>query len=92
MSRDEILLVYDKECPACNNYCQLVRIREDVGDLKIVNARENSEVRDEITKMGLDIDQGNLCSYAYINTIYKKYVSGSGTRRFIGKKLKHILT
>ena len=58
MSRDEILLVYDKECPACNNYCQLVRIREDVGDLKIVNARENSEVRDEITKMGLDIDQG----------------------------------
>ncbi|MCH8079544.1 MAG: DUF393 domain-containing protein [Proteobacteria bacterium] len=58
MSRDEILLVYDQECPACNNYCQLVRIREDVGDLKIVDARENSEVRDEITEMGLDIDQG----------------------------------
>ncbi len=58
MSREEILLVYDKECPACNNYCQVIRIREDVGDLKIVNARENSKVRDEITEMGLDIDQG----------------------------------
>ena len=58
MSREEILLVYDKECPACNNYCQFVRIRDDVGDLKIVDARENSEVRDEITEMGLDIDQG----------------------------------
>ena len=58
MSRDEILLVYDQECPACNSYCQFVRIREDVGDLKIVDARENSEVRDEITEMGLDIDQG----------------------------------
>ncbi len=58
MSREEILLVYDRECPACNNYCQVIRIREDVGELKIVNARENSEVRDEITEMGLDIDQG----------------------------------
>ena len=58
MSREEILLVYDKECPACNNYCQFVRIREDLGDLKIVDARENSKVRDEITEMGLDIDQG----------------------------------
>ncbi len=58
MSREEILLVYDKECPACNNYCQVIRIREDVGDLKIVDARENSQVLDEITEMGLDIDQG----------------------------------
>jgi len=58
MSREEILLVYDKECPACNNYCQFVRIREDIGDLRIVNARDNSQVRDEITGMGLDIDQG----------------------------------
>ncbi|NKB35874.1 MAG: DUF393 domain-containing protein [Gammaproteobacteria bacterium] len=58
MSRDEILLVYDKECPACNNYCQVVRIREDVGDLKIVDAREDSAIRNEITDMGLDIDQG----------------------------------
>ncbi len=58
MDKEEILLVYDKECPACNNYCQVVRIREDIGNLKIVDAREESDVREEITKMGLDIDQG----------------------------------
>ena len=58
MSREEILLIYDKECPACDNYCQVVRIRESVGDLKIINARENSEVMKEITLKGLDIDQG----------------------------------
>ena len=58
MGRPEILLVYDKECPACNAYCQIVRIRESVGDLKIVDARENSEVLNEITAQGLDIDQG----------------------------------
>ncbi len=58
MERGEILLVYDRECPACNAYCQLVRIRESVGDLRIVDARENSEVMNEITTQGLDIDQG----------------------------------
>ena len=57
MSEEEILLVYDKECPACDNYCQVIRIRETVGRLKIVNARDNSDVMQEITAKGLDIDQ-----------------------------------
>ena len=58
MKREEILLVYDRECPACNAYCQVVNIRESVGDLRIVDAREDSEVMKEITSRGLDIDQG----------------------------------
>ena len=58
MEREEILLVYDRECPACNAYCQVVNIRESVGDLRIVDARENSQVMKEITAQGLDIDQG----------------------------------
>jgi len=58
MNRPEILLIYDKECPACNAYCQIVRIRESVGDLRIIDAREKSDVLDEITAKGLDIDQG----------------------------------
>src|SRR5690606_11075971 len=58
MKREEILLVYDRECPACNAYCQVVNIRESVGDLRIVDAREDSEVMREITSQGLDIDQG----------------------------------
>jgi predicted DCC family thiol-disulfide oxidoreductase YuxK len=57
-NRPQILLVYDRECPVCNAYCQVVRIRESVGDLRIVNARDSSEVMQEITDMGLDIDQG----------------------------------
>ena len=64
MKREEILLVYDRECPACNTYCQVVNIRKDVGDLRIVDARENSEVMDEITSQGLDIDQGMVLKWA----------------------------
>lgn len=58
MTDEKILLVYDKQCPACHFYCQLVRIRESVGELELVDAREPSEIMDEITAAGLDIDQG----------------------------------
>lgn len=54
----EILLVYDNECPACRYYSHMLRIRDSVGRLKLVNARESSEIMDEITAAGLDIDQG----------------------------------
>ena len=68
MDAREILLVYDKECPACNNYCLWVRIRKSVGELKLVDAREPSAIMDEITATGLDIDQGMVLKMG--GTIY----------------------
>lgn len=58
MPGKQIVLVYDRECPVCHNYCQTVRIRESVGQLQIINAREHSEIMDEITARGMDVDQG----------------------------------
>ena len=54
----EILLVYDDECPFCDAYCRMVRLRESVGELKLMKARDDSSVMREITHRGLDIDQG----------------------------------
>lgn len=54
----EILLVYDGECPLCNAYCKATRIRESVGRLTLVDARLPSDIKDELTRKGLDIDQG----------------------------------
>lgn len=58
MDRPEILLVYDTECPACDNYCRTLLIRETLGVLRLVNAREPSAVLDDVTALGWDIDQG----------------------------------
>jgi len=58
MPGKQVLLVYDRECPVCHNYCQAVRIRSAAGSLQIINARERSEIMQEITARGLDIDQG----------------------------------
>ena len=38
--------------------CRMVRIRESVGALRLVNARDAGSVMDEVTRKGLDIDQG----------------------------------
>ncbi|MGH8224094.1 MAG: DCC1-like thiol-disulfide oxidoreductase family protein, partial [Woeseiaceae bacterium] len=54
----DILLVYDTQCPACDYYCRLARIRESAGGLVLVNARDGGPVMDEISAAGLDIDQG----------------------------------
>ncbi len=58
MATREILLVYDRECPVCEAYCRLVRIRESLGTLHLINARDRGAIVDEISARGLDIDQG----------------------------------
>ena len=55
---EDIWLVYDDECPVCRTYCKYVRIRDTVGRLHLVDARQPGELMDEITAAGLDIDQG----------------------------------
>lgn len=58
MTNREILLIYDKECPVCDAYCRMIRIRKSIGTLKLVNARDGGAALDEITALGIDIDQG----------------------------------
>lgn len=53
-----VYIIYDNECPLCRNYCRLVRIRDAVGTLKLINARKPSALMNEITAHGLDIDRG----------------------------------
>ena len=61
--REPIWLVYDGECPVCKTYCKYIRIREAVGNLQLVDARQPSAIMDEITAAGLDIDQGMVLKF-----------------------------
>jgi hypothetical protein len=58
VGRPDILLVYDAQCPLCDAYCRMVRIRRSVGELRLIDARQNPAVLREITRAGLDIDEG----------------------------------
>lgn len=55
---DKVQIVYDGECPFCDNYCKLVRIKDTAGHVELVDARENTQIMKEITALGMDIDDG----------------------------------
>lgn len=54
----DVVLIYDRECPACDFYCRRAEVDGAVGTLRRINARKPSQVMTEITQAGLDIDQG----------------------------------
>lgn len=51
-------LVYDGECPFCTAYVKLVRLRETVGQVRLVNARDGGAEVAMIAAAGLDLDEG----------------------------------
>ncbi|MBT8115163.1 MAG: DUF393 domain-containing protein [Arenicella sp.] len=57
-TENDIALVYDTQCPVCSMYCRMVRLRQSVGELRLVDARHGGSLVDEITARGWDIDQG----------------------------------
>lgn len=82
MTNRKILLVYDGECPVCSNYCQAVRIRESVGELELIDSRDDSPIVKEITEKGLNLDQGMVlkvddCLYFGADTIHALALLGS---------------
>jgi predicted DCC family thiol-disulfide oxidoreductase YuxK len=51
-------IVYDGDCPFCSRYVKLVRLREALGPVSIINAREGGPLVDEVVEAGLDLDEG----------------------------------
>lgn len=91
---DEVLLVYDMQCPACDTYCRLVRVAGTVGDLKLVDARESSEIMNEITDADLDIDQGMVVKHKgvlYYGSDAIHSLALMGRREGIFNRLNHYI-
>lgn len=51
-------IIYDGDCPFCSRYVKLVRLREALGQVDLVNAREGGPLVDEVQRAGLDLDEG----------------------------------
>jgi predicted DCC family thiol-disulfide oxidoreductase YuxK len=58
MATKKLLLIYDDECPACRNYTQMIRIKETVGELILINAREDGDEVSRLSEAGFDLDEG----------------------------------
>jgi hypothetical protein len=51
-------IVYDGECPFCSNYVTLYRMRAQLGEVRLVNARDDVPIVHEIRARGIDLDKG----------------------------------
>jgi predicted DCC family thiol-disulfide oxidoreductase YuxK len=54
----EVLIVYDGQCPFCSRYVKLVRLRESLGQVRLVDAREGGPIVEELQRAGVDLDEG----------------------------------
>lgn len=51
-------LVYDGECPLCRHYARYVEIRQNLGGLRLVNARDGGPLVQEIRDLPHNLQEG----------------------------------
>ncbi|MFQ6551555.1 thiol-disulfide oxidoreductase DCC family protein [Aestuariibius insulae] len=55
---DPVSILYDGECPFCSRFVAMVRLREAVGPVELINARDGGPLVDQANALGLDLDEG----------------------------------
>ena len=53
-----ISVFYDGDCPFCSKYMSLIRLKETLGEVKLVDLRANPDVKDELLSQGFNLDKG----------------------------------
>ncbi len=53
-----LTLLYDGDCPVCKNFVRRMRLKQDFGDLRLLDARQPSAERTRVEDMGLDLNKG----------------------------------
>jgi len=51
-------IVYDGQCPFCARFVQLLRLRDALGPVELVDARKGGAIVEEVEAEGLDLDEG----------------------------------
>lgn len=53
-------LIYDGECPFCTRYARLTRLRQTVGEVRLINARDNTREVEAAITAGFTLNDGML--------------------------------
>ena len=72
--------IYDGECPFCNHFAELLEIKSEITNIKILDGRKNSTLIKSLLDRGYDLDKGAILlknkdifhGADAINTICKK--------------------
>ena len=64
----EMIIVYDGDCPFCRNYVSLMRLREAISKVRLVDARDDQDLVLFLAKRGFNINEGMAVIHG--DTIY----------------------
>ena len=53
-----ITIVYDGDCPFCSRYVAMLRLRDAVGAVRLIDARSGDPVAAEMQAAGFDLNEG----------------------------------
>ncbi len=68
---EQAWLVYDGACPMCKNYALYLDVQTVIGELHLVNAREDSPLLEEIRNLPYNLNNGMVLK------IHGRYYFGS---------------
>ncbi|MCJ2188382.1 DCC1-like thiol-disulfide oxidoreductase family protein [Novosphingobium beihaiensis] len=60
---DPAFVVYDGECVFCQNYVRMLRLKESVGPVDLIDARSDAPQVRDLWARGYDLDEGMVFSY-----------------------------
>jgi predicted DCC family thiol-disulfide oxidoreductase YuxK len=52
------VIVYDGDCPFCRNFVLLMRLRETIGPVSLINARDGGAAVDRLLAERYDLNEG----------------------------------
>ena len=52
--------IYDGECPFCNHFAELLEIKSNVTNIKIIDGRKNLTLIKSLLEKGYDLDKGAI--------------------------------
>ncbi len=60
---NENWIIYDGDCPFCRNYMKLVRLKQAIGPVRLIDARSGGPEAEFVKDRGLDLDEGMAMFY-----------------------------
>lgn len=85
----EAWIIYDGECPFCKNYVRLLRLKEVIDNVRLINARDDTKEAQLIREKGYDLDEGMIFfyngHYHYGAEAIHMMAMLSGSSRFINR-------